>query len=86
MQTDVEFIQRERGTLCGIWHAIFLLGVEFGTHRDVRSTNVLLDNDYKAKVADFGGSRFNPTDEAQLSTVVKDPKRIEIWQVISFLQ
>ncbi|KAI3975843.1 hypothetical protein MKX01_015391 [Papaver californicum] len=40
-------------------------------HRDVKSGNVLLDHDYKAKVADFGGSRLNPTDEAQLSTVVQ---------------
>ncbi|KAI3870934.1 hypothetical protein MKX03_025122 [Papaver bracteatum] len=38
-------------------------------HRDIKSGNVLLDDDYKAKVADFGGSRLNPTDEAQLSTV-----------------
>ncbi|KAI3913084.1 hypothetical protein MKX01_035659 [Papaver californicum] len=40
-------------------------------HRNVKSGNVLLDDDYKAKVADFGGSRLNPTDEAQLSTVVQ---------------
>ncbi|KAL4321152.1 hypothetical protein AHAS_Ahas14G0081900 [Arachis hypogaea] len=40
-------------------------------HRDVKSTNILLDGKYRARIADFGASRMISIEDTHLTTVVQ---------------
>ncbi|XP_031477540.1 cysteine-rich receptor-like protein kinase 2 isoform X2 [Nymphaea colorata] len=59
------------GIIVGMARGLAYLHDEFHVciiHRDIKSSNILLDNDFQPKIADFGLARLLPEGQSHLST------------------
>ena len=67
--------------------ALAYLHVSDVIHRDVKTNNILVDENFKVKVADFGLSRLFPTDVTHVSTAPQgtpgyvDPEYFQCYQL-----
>ncbi|KAM6602440.1 hypothetical protein CsatA_022049 [Cannabis sativa] len=63
-----EFITNETAGAIAYLHSSTSISI---IHRDIKSANILIDDNYIAKVSDFGASRLVPIDKTQLTTLVQ---------------
>ncbi|XP_035839813.1 cysteine-rich receptor-like protein kinase 2 [Helianthus annuus] len=63
--------KRRYDIILGIARGLAHLHKEFHVrivHRDIKSSNILLDENFKPKIADFGLAKFQPEDQSHVIT------------------
>lgn len=80
IKTGSFIVGAKRGTLNWKQRYDIILGIAKGLdhlhnelhikiiHRDIKSSNILLDDDFQPKIADFGLARFHPEDQSHVVT------------------
>ncbi|XP_076929093.1 cysteine-rich receptor-like protein kinase 2 [Bidens hawaiensis] len=64
--------KRRYDVILGIARGLAYLHKEFHVrilHRDIKSSNILLADDFQPKIADFGLARFQPEDKSHITTL-----------------
>ncbi|KAI3410712.1 Protein kinase domain-containing protein [Psidium guajava] len=97
--TVADHIHSRKAKLAALpWHSRMRIAIETATalaylhasdiiHRDVTTNNILLDENFSVKVADFGLSRLFPTDVSHISTAPQgtpgyvDPEYYQCYQL-----
>ncbi|KAK4360044.1 hypothetical protein RND71_022273 [Anisodus tanguticus] len=72
--------------ICGTARGLAYLHEQFHVciiHRDIKSSNILLDDEFQMKIADFGLVRLLPEDQSHVSTKFAGTLQVKLLEFLS---